>query len=183
MCNLFWVSTHKNFKRRNDLWWWYQEEMFRRSTAEKYGTYCRIGMKGEGTGKRRTPGRKFSQREDAEFLRARRAWACRRRVWREQRRKGKVRRGVRVNRKAGVIRCVGMNRKQVGDPMQMSETKAEKRRSKPGTANGWLRRGHGNGSRQMPCARDGAGKRDMRRVPTKRNEVRIFAEGGALESS
>ncbi|MFR5890364.1 MAG: hypothetical protein ACLUFM_05245 [Lachnospiraceae bacterium] len=47
-----------------------------------------------------------------------------------------MRRGVRVNRKAGVIRCVGMNRKQVGDPMQMSETKAEKRRSKPGTANG-----------------------------------------------
>ena len=26
----------------------------------------------------------------------------------------------------------------------------------------------------MPCTRDGAGKRDMRRVPTKRNEVRIF---------
>ena len=50
-----------------------RRDFFRRSTAEKYGTYCRIGMKGEGTGKRRTPGRKFSPGEDTEFLCARRA--------------------------------------------------------------------------------------------------------------
>ena len=32
----------------------------------------------------------------------------------------------------------------------------------------------------MPCARDGAGKRDMRHVPTKRNEVRIFSKAVRL---
>ncbi len=32
----------------------------------------------------------------------------------------------------------------------------------------------------MPCARDGARKRDMRRVPTKRNEVRIFSKAVRL---
>lgn len=82
-----------------------------------------------------------------------------------------------------------VKRKQVGDPVRMStpryesKPKAKKRRSKPGKRKNRRTRIFGNGCRRMPCARGEAGKRDMRRVPTKRNELRIFAEGGALESS